>query len=350
MNFKTFISTLLIVGASTTAVIAEDTDKGFTLFSGDTQKAANVIEDLASRIKINGYVQGGYDYNTSDDSNTFNFKRAILWAKADITDKWSFLYMHDFKASTLEYYLTFNACKALNIRMGQFKNSLTMENPMSPAKLELVNCYSQPVMYLDGYTDPLLGNQGGRDIGLLVYGEIGKTRLKYELAVMNGQAINKNDGNPEKDFIAKLDYRIINPLRIVVSGQLGHGHAIATNDFNPGIAVGDNYKRHRVTAGAEYTSKCFSLRSEWLKGWTGDTQSQGVYATALKPITKKIDAVASFDWLDKNTKMNARQSNYTVGLQYWFFNKCRIQAQYTRCCPSYSKDYNLFQIQTQVGF
>ena len=93
MNFKTFISSLLIVGASTTAVMAEDTDNGFTLFSGDTQKAANVIEDLASRIKINGYVQGGYDYNTSDDSNTFNFKRAILWAKADITDKWSFLYI-----------------------------------------------------------------------------------------------------------------------------------------------------------------------------------------------------------------------------------------------------------------
>ena len=313
-------------------------------------KAAEVIDNLAGRIHINGYMQGGYDYQSSDNQNSFNFKRAIVWAKADITDRWSFTYMHDFKASSLEYYTAYRVHKALNLRLGQFKTSLSMENPMSPSKLELIDSYSQPVKYLVGFTDPLIGAQGGRDLGFLVYGDICNTGLKYELAVMNGQGINKNDGNSDKDYAMKLDYRILKPLRIVVSGQLGRGHAIANSPFAPAIQQGDNYKRNRVTAGAEYVGQHFSLRSEWLKGWDGPYQSQGVYATAMKNLCKTVDAVASYSWLDRNSQLNARQSNYTVGLQYWFYKKCRIQVQYTRWCPSFAKDYNLIQLQTQVGF
>lgn len=351
MKLKSILAAALLTIAPAIAVCAEELNENETNNStttlNDVIKAAGTV---AEKIQINGYAQGGYEYNSSDNSNTFDFKRTIVWAKAQITDKWSFLYMHDFKASSLEYYTAYSFNKALNVRMGQFKNSLSMENCMSPSKLELVNCYSQSVMWMTGFTDPLIGPQGGRDLGLLIYGQAGNTGLKYELGIMNGQGINKKDGNPEKDFILKLDYKVADPLRIVVSGQIGRGHAIALNPANPDIKIGDNYKRNRLTAGAEYASKPFTMRAEWLKGWDGAVQSQGVYATAQAPVCSKVDAVASFDWLDKNTKLNMRQANYTVGLQYWFFNKCRIQAQYTRCCPSFGKDYNMVQVQTQVGF
>lgn len=353
MNTRIIIAAVLLGLGSIPTAFAENNDNEdkATLSSAVTaESVGEAVKELASCIKINGYAQGGYDYNSSDNSNSFNFKRAIVWAKANITRHFSFLYMHDFKASALEYHLTYSASRALNVRMGQFKNSLSMENPMSPAKLELVNCYSQPVMYMAGFSDPLMGNNGGRDLGLLIYGEAGNSGIKYEFGIMNGQGINKSDGNPEKDFLLKLEYRPIEPLRIVASGQIGRGHAAGANPFNPTIGEGDNYKRNRFTVGAEYSSDEFSVRSEYLKGWNGPVQTQGVYATALKPLTGSIDAVASFDWLDKNTHMDARQTNYTIGVQYWFFKKCRIQAQYTRCCPSYAKDYNYIQLQTQVGF
>lgn len=350
MNYKTLLAAAMLMAAPVLSINAEQTAEketnGSTTTLNDVVKA---VAGVADKIQINGYAQGGYEYSSKDNSNTFDFKRTIVWAKAQITDKWSFLYMHDFKASSLEYYTAYSFDKAFNVRMGQFKNSLSMENAMSPSKLELVNCYSQPVMWMTGFTDPLIGPQGGRDLGLLFYGEAGNTGLKYELGIMNGQGINVKDGNREKDFILKLDYKLVPSLRIVTSGQIGRGHAIKA-DESRNIAEGQNYKRDRLTAGFEYASKPLTVRGEWLKGWDDAIQSQGVYVTAQSPVCKKVDAVASFDWLDKNTKANMRQANYTIGLQYWFFNKCRIQAQYTRSCPSFGKDYNVIQVQTQVGF
>lgn len=345
MNLKTIVGLACMMAASLTSAAHTTNDS-----IAKKKDNSEIFNDLVGRIHINGYAQAGYDYASQDNENTFSFKRAIMWARVDITDRWSFLYMHDFKNSSLDCYTTYKVHPALNLRLGQFKNLLSMENCMSPSKLELIDCYSQPVKYLAGYSDPLMGNQGGRDLGLLIFGKAGNTGLGYELAVMNGQGINKSDGNKYKDFMLKLDYHLTRSLRIVTSGQIGKGHAIANSDWSPSIQKDDNYRRHRVTAGAEYVSKQFSLRSEWLKGWNGPYQSQGVYATALKPLSRATDAIASYSWLDRNSQLNARQSNYTIGIQCWFQKKCRIQAQYTRCCPSYAKDYNLIQIQTQVGF
>ena len=71
---------------------------------------------------------------------------------------------------------------------------------------------------------------------------------------MQGQGINCKDRNNEKDFIARLDYRPTENWRIVATGQLGRGHAIATSKYNPGIAVGQNYTRNRWSGGAEWKS------------------------------------------------------------------------------------------------
>ena len=56
--------------------------------------------DLAERIQLHGYAQGGFNYTHqgSDDTNTFEIKRVLFWADARITDRWSFLFMHDFSS------------------------------------------------------------------------------------------------------------------------------------------------------------------------------------------------------------------------------------------------------------
>ena len=64
------------------------------------------LKDFTSRITLNGYAQGGWSYQNPNEvkTNSYNLKRTLLWAKARITDRWSFMFMHDFSSVVQEYY------------------------------------------------------------------------------------------------------------------------------------------------------------------------------------------------------------------------------------------------------
>ena len=38
-----------------------------------------------------------------------------------------------------------------------------------------------------------------------------------------------------------------------------------------------------------------------------------------------------FDYFNPNKAADFKQNNYIAGLQYWFYPRCRVQAQYTFC-------------------
>lgn len=344
---------------------------GSSLMASAQQKNSEIdwTKDFTSRITLNGYAQGGWSYHNPNDKpqNAYNLKRTLLWAKARITYRWSFMFMHDFSSVVQEYYTDYRLSKGneLTVRLGQFKHSYTMENPMSPTQLELVDVYSQAVLYLAGEgPDPLNGVNYGRDMGLEVYGDLAKGLVHYELALMSGQGINRKDLNNQKDFIAKLELRPVDGLRVVASGYLGTGCAVGTAAWNPEINVGDNYKRNRYSVGAEYKTQPYtgskykearpaSIRAEWLGGQDGNVGSRGGYVTTTIPVVDALDIVASGETFDRNTKVDGwDQTNLTVGLQYWFYKKCRMQLQYTRCMcgDMIGKDYNWLQAQMQVAF
>ena len=345
---------------------------GLCTMANAQQKDSDIdwMKDFTSRITLNGYAQGGWSYQdpNGQKTNAYNLKRTLLWAKARITDRWSFMFMHDFSSVVQEFYTDYRLSKGneLTVRLGQFKHSYTMENPMSPTQLELVDVYSQAVLYLAGEgPDPLNGVNYGRDMGLEVYGDLAKGVLHYELALMSGQGINRKDLNNQKDFIAKLELRPVDGFRVVASGYLGTGCAVGTAKWNPDIQVGDNYKRNRYSIGAEYKTQAYaggkykearpaSIRAEWLGGQDGKVGSRGGYVTTCIPVVDALDIVASGETYDRNTKVEGwDQTNLTIGLQYWFYKKCRMQLQYTRClCGENisSKDYNSVQAQMQVAF
>ena len=344
---------------------------GSSLMASAQQKSSEIdwTKDFTSRITLNGYAQGGWSYQDANDKpqNAYNLKRTLLWAKARITDRWSFMFMHDFSSVVQEYYTDYRLSKGneLTVRFGQFKHSYTMENPMSPTQLELVDVYSQAVLYLAGEgPDPLNGVNYGRDMGLEVYGDLANGVLHYNLALMSGQGINHKDQNNQKDFIAKLELRPVQGLRVVASGYLGTGCAVGTAAWNPEINVGDNYKRNRYSVGAEYKTQPYtgskykearpaSVRAEWLGGQDGNVGSRGGYVTTTIPVVDALDVVASGETFDRNTKVEGwDQTNLTIGLQYWFYKKCRMQLQYTRCMcgDMIGKDYNWVQAQMQVAF
>ena len=316
---------------------------------------ANVLKALLSRIHINGYLQAGYEYKGAGDdtSSSFNIKRTVVWARADITERWYFMFMYNFNAEVQELYTDYRITKGkqLSVRLGQFKSSLSMENPIYPTQLELIDLCSQGVTYLAGIGgDPLYGVNYGRDLGIMLFGELFKGRVYYELAVMNGQGVNCTDGNSDKDILLKLEYRPITQLRFVASGQKGRGNAVATSIWNPGIEAGDDYTRDRLTAGGEWKDSLLGLRGEALWGKDGSVKSWGAYLTARVTVRKNLDIIASADYFDRNTKMECDQTNLTAGIQYWYYKNCRVQLQYTRVLTQSDGDYNVVQAQVQVAF
>ena len=326
------------------------------------------MQELKSRITINGYMQGGYEYSDKGGNTTssFNFKRAIFWGRARITDRWSFMFMNNFALSkgVLEFWTDYRITnnKVLTVRVGQFQHPFSMESPLTPVMLELIDITSQSVTNLANGYEPLLGPNYGRDQGIMLLGDLFNDHFHYELAVMNGQGINTADGNSDKDVILKLEYRPSKEFRLVASGQKGRGHAINTVAWND-IAVGDDYRRDRVSFGGELkvptllgrqsSSGGINLRSEFLAGKDGDVSSRGAYLTGSVALGKGVDVIASADYYDRNTSTSGwQQTNVTGGVQYWFYPKCRLQLQYTHsfCGHLMGDDYNRVQAQVQVAF
>lgn len=314
---------------------APDTQESPTLLRqvvGDN--APDWAKDVASRIQLHGYAQGGYAYTHQGgaDKNSFEIKRVLFWANARITDRWSFLFMHDFSSVVQEFYTDYRITKnkALTVRLGQFKNGLSLENPLSPTVMEAIDVYSESVTFLTGCgSDPLYGVQYGRDLGLSLFGETNNGKLRYELDILNGQGINRKDANNTKDVIGRLEFRPVTGLNIVASGQIGRGHAVNTSLYNPTIALGQDYKRNRWTAGAEYKCKSFKVHGEYLEGWDGDAHSWGAYVTGSVPLgTPKLELVGSYDFFNFNTALGYDQHKAIAGIQYWFFKRCRAQVQY----------------------
>ena len=167
---------------------------------------------------------------------------------------------------------------------------------------------------------------------------------------MNGQGINLKDKNNQKDIVGSLMVHPLDWLSVGGSFVKGKGCAVAASSVNPDIAIGDSYTRNRWSAGATIQTKPVSLRTEYLAGKDGHVKSDGYYATASIHVLPKFDIVASYDYFNKDKAQDYKQSNYVAGVQWWFYPKCRLQAQYTYCVPHKGENSNLLQAQLQVRF
>ena len=146
---------------------------------------------------------------------------------------------------------------------------------------------------------------------------------------MNGQGINKKDGNNAKDVIGRLEVSPVEGLNLIATGQLGKGHAIAKSIYNPEIEIGQDYKRNRYSIGFDYKSKPFNVHGEYLEGKDGNVLSRGCYITGCVPlIPKKFDLVGSYDYFNFNKTLGMDQHKAIFGFQWWYFKKCRFQVQY----------------------
>ena len=325
-------------------------------------KLPDWAQDIAKRVQIDAYAQAGFSYQhngnvkdvygNKEDYNTFDLKRVFLVVAVPINDRWFAMFMNDFKGGVVHEYWTsyrFTNNKAFSARIGQFKHAYTIENGMSPTELETIDVCSEGVTYLAGCgSDRLIGTQYGRDLGLEFSGETNDGKFAYKAAAMNGQGVNKTDGNSEKDFIGHLEYRPTPELNIVVTGQIGRGHAVERSSYIDHIMPGQDYKRNRWSAGFQYKGKPFTLRAEYLEGRDDNVTSRGAYATGVVPIIKHLDFVGSYDFFNYNVKEHMYQHKAVAGFQYWFHKHCRVQLQYVYKSAYLQDNYRMIPGQDPV--
>jgi hypothetical protein len=315
-----------------------------------------VVNTLKERITLSGYAQFGYTYDAAIDRNEFDTKRAILTVQGEVTKKLSCTFMYSLVGTPqyLEMYADYRFLPELQVRAGAFKTPFTIENLISLCDVELINCCSQAVNYLAGIngSDPLHGARTGRDLGIMLYGDLWNRRVSYNFALMNGQGINISDRNNHKDWVGSITVRPFTWLDVCGSFIQGIGHATADSPYNPTVTVGENYTRNRYAAGFYVRSKPVDVRSEYLVGKDGTVQSNGYYATLSAHVLPKFDLIASVDYFNPNKALTeVDQTNYTIGTQYWFYPRCRVQAQYThRRSHKANQKGGLLQMQLQFRF
>ena len=320
------------------------------------QADASVINKVAQRFSFTGYAQAGWEYHDqSDPNNEFSINKIILMSNFKVTDEVNAFAMFDFKGFTLhELWVNYRVKPWLQVKLGQFKTPFSIENPLSPASLEMITQTSLVTNHMICGASPTMMPAGaGRDMGLNVGGDAG-TWLTYDLAVMNGAGRNKRDDNSWKDFVARLTLHPVQVLDVSASAVLGKG---ATKSLGEGMAaavwrdeaVKNDYVRNRFAAGASLRTRVADARAEWMWGKDGRLKSNGCYATTqVKNVAVRgLDVVASFDHLDTGLDITNR---YQAGVQYWFYKKCRAQAGYAYTKQHGSAGENAILTQVQVAF
>ncbi|MBQ3959780.1 MAG: hypothetical protein II677_04740 [Muribaculaceae bacterium] len=317
-------------------------------------KAQALLDKISERFAFRGYAQLGWEYHDmSDPNNEFKLNKLIIMGDLRITDKWNAFAMFDFKGFTLqELWTNYQVQPWLNIKVGQFKTPFTIENPLSPTILETISQPSMATSYFVMGSGLMMPKGAGRDIGLTVYGNVGKY-VSYDLAVMNGAGRSKSDDNSWKDFVGRLTFHPLKCLDVSASTILGKGASISLDEDGSYLVWRDkvmekNYTRNRFAVGAYLKTKPVDLRAEWMWGKDGEFKSNGGYATTqVKDIgVKGLDLIASFDHLENTLTTN----RYQAGVQYWFYKKCRVQASYSYTKVKGLVGDNGILTQIQVGF
>lgn len=277
-------------------------------------------------VTLGAYAQAGFgaEFKEASNINSFYLRRAIIHAKAHITDKWTAMAVADFAKgfTLLDLYAQYSFAPQLNVRLGQFKNPVGWENQFNPATNELVEGSILTNYVLgNGPICPFFSGHSttGRDIGLEVSGALFNGLLDYRLDVLNGNGINHVDNNTHKSFGGSLTLHPLEGLSLNGSALYGR--------INMDIAgVNTRVKRLQWGAAAAYTSDMFDLRAEGLFLHLDSDKDKGYNVTGVAHFSDRVDGVAAFEQLFQAKDINILSA--VGGVQYNFSKRCRLQAQY----------------------
>jgi len=326
---------------------------------------------ISDAFRLSGYGQiiytatenpGNRTQVATSVHNSFDVARLILFAVGRLgsNNQFGYMAMYDFGPNHKlhELYGEWLPVDAANLRIGQFKIPFTIENPMSPTRIETIY-FSRSASAMSGSAGDFNQYQedgvtvdavkAGRDAGIQFSGKLypfsGKHTIEYYAGLFNGTGYNTKDNNNHKDFIGSLYYSPIKGLK--AGGSVYSGKLYGTIDGQL-----SNHVRNRWALSAEYTGTHFYGRSEYLEANDGGLKRCGGYASgAWKIVPDKWEVLGKFDYYNDNkSAMRNEVTDYTVGVNFYYSYLSRVQLNYIYTDNKALGSNNMLAAQLQLFF
>ncbi len=330
----------------------------------DKSSFAESVEKIRSAFNTPYLQFGGYGLLTYRYNNTAKVKHDVnarvlfLHMRGELFKNFSYFAMMEFINPTLtEFYVDWKPSDAFNIRLGQAKIPLSLENQFSLTALEAIS-NTRSTSTLIGMADDVLRlqngkNNGGRDLGLQVYGNLFNIKshhlLEYRMGLFQGTGLITSETNNSKDFAGNIMLQPVKGFRI--GGGAYFGEATYIKDGDNGKA---DHVRNRWIASTDFRSDKFYARAEYVKANDGGIKKEGMHGVGQWYFSpEKFDAFGRVDYLNADKNTNPEAIDYTVGINYYFYKSCRFQLNYTYSDFSAkwnAPDSHLVQGQMQIVF
>lgn len=332
--------------------------------------------------KLSGFVQGLYQVDLDNEgklsSNTLRMRRVRLSVDGTLFKGLTYKIQGDFSRSPMlvDAYLKYKVCDEFAIQLGQFKTPFSIESPINPVNLEIFD-YGEGIQKLVGYGDVCGVGALGRDIGLMVTGNLFPVKgekgteyhvVNYALGVFNGNGPTAIDNNNRKDIVGRLEVHpglknltlsgsyyngyytnktVEDEIKDLISGTLEFGEKPSLDKLGHGA-------RNRWSAGIQYNDGSLVIRGEFFSGTTGlqnltiDTlnvvtstnavfNSRGYYAEAgyyfkfgKEGKEQKLMPVLRFENFSKDISVAKGGTNwYTAGINYWPIKSVNFKLDYS---------------------
>ena len=314
---------------------------------------ASLLAGAQTAPKIGGYAITTFkasDVEGANGGEAFSVRLVRFYVTGKITPDFDYKFQAQLNGTPhmRDYYLEWVKYPQFRVKVGQFKRPFTYENPFNPWDLGNGD-YSLGVRSLAATAVDRCGapTAGGRDQGVQIQGDLlplgsdGHRLLHYQIGVFNGNGINVKNDNLSFAYVGQLEIKPIKDLKFHASAYLG--------EYKLNDSV-EKALRNRYAVGAEYSSKTWMLRSEYVWGVTElnndplapastmNQKSDGFYAQAAYNFylkckngkTQTLYPVVRYDYYAKNSEVNAGKSTYWLaGIGWWPEKHLRFQLNYT---------------------
>ena len=358
-----------------------------TTVSASAQKKQTIeLPSWLSNVKLSGYgmIQYQYSGQKNAESNSFNIRMGRIALEGRIADDFYWKTQIQFNGNTsnlgssprmVDLFAEWQKYEYFKVKIGQFKNPFTFENPMHPIDQGFMG-YSQNVSKLAGFSDRAGEHaSNGRDIGLQLQGDFlknanGRNLLHYQIGVFNGQGTNTKDVDNQKNVIGGVWVMPVSGMRIGAFGWTGSYARkgewteivrvpFGTNFDQVRIITHPDYRKlnqNRYAFSFEYKKDGWTVRSEYIHS-TGKAfaksitnfndanakdcsinenigdKAQGVYGLVIAPLAQlpknsRIDIKARYDMYQPNGKNNMQKTQYEAGLNFHIGKRISILTEY----------------------
>lgn len=383
------------------------------------QKQTIEIPSWLSNVKLSGYGMTQYQYSGQKDaeSNSFNIRMARISLEGRIAGDFYWKTQIQFNGNTstlgssprmVDLFAEWQKYEYFKVKIGQFKNPFTFENPMHPIDQGFMG-YSQNVSKLAGFSDRAGEHaSNGRDIGLQFQGDFlknanGRNLLHYQIGVFNGQGTNTKDVDNQKNIIGGVWVMPVSGMRIGAFGWTGSyarkgtwnddeqgniiykkdaaGNSVLDKDGKPvkeTFSGTRNLNQNRYAFSFEYKKDGWTVRSEYihstgkafaksitnfndanakdcnLNAKIGD-KAQGVYGLVIAPLAQlpknsRIDVKARYDMYQPNGKSNMQRTQYEAGLNFHIGKRISILTEYALINDKTLAKHNYSMADAEVCF